>query len=131
MSNSKLNDFTGVGLSYPIKLNDNGSAVIEGGFALIKSSLNILFRFERGFRYFLYDFGMEFKALLEEPNDDVLLSILDYRIEDQLTQWEKRVKILSMVIERPSDSQVRLRLEVGLNGTDIKDILVFPFNNEQ
>jgi phage baseplate assembly protein W len=131
MNKIDIDTITGRGLIFPIKLTPNGSAVIGGGLDLLRSSMKVIFSYEFGTRFFLYEFGLELRALLEEPNDDVLITLLEYRLSDQLLKWEPRINLLDISVERkPTGSGIIIKLQVGLKGTDIKDIFTFPYNND-
>lgn len=90
---------SGSGLSFPIKVN-NGLVVAEEGWALIRSCLFNLLAFEYGERYFQPDFGCNLDKQLEEPNDQATTAQINYRLNQQITQWENRVVINSIQSQR-------------------------------
>lgn len=129
MSNNttaNLQDITGKGLAFPLQLN-NGRGVISTGMELIMSSIKSILGFEYGERYFLYEFGILLREYLDDPNDDVLKTFLEYQFQTQIPQWDKRVRILELDFERPNDSTLKMKIKLGLVGTDIAETFVFPY----
>lgn len=130
MSNNNITDYTkitGKGLVFPIKIDEKGKAIISTGVELILSSIKNLLGYEYGTRYFLGEFGLALKSQLDEPNDDVLISILEYRFSVQIPQWDKRIRLTDLTLTRVSASQLNINIEVQIVGTNIRESFVYPY----
>lgn len=122
-----LDDIIGRGLAFPFVIDDKGGVRLTGGWDLIKASIHNVVAFVIGTRYFLGEFGINPVDLLEEPNDDITASILEYRLQTQIPLWDKRVTIEDVQLSRPDDSQLNIEVTVGLIGTSLQQIFIFPF----
>jgi len=121
-----IQNFIGTGLTFPIKLI-NGRGVLVTGFDLIKSSLYMILSWPFGNRYFLGEFGSRLEDLLEEPNDEVLKDLLETFIIDAITQWEKRVEVMSVDITNSSPTSLNVNLTYRIINSQLVDNFVFPF----
>lgn len=121
---------TGTGLVFPIKL-ENGRAQLSTGWELIKASLKNILSYEYGERYFLYEFGLKLRALLEDPVDEATISILEYQFEVNLPNWERRCKIDSIEIIPTKDlGKVNISCRVTILATQQEETFVFPYYKE-
>lgn len=126
-SNISIDDLIGKGITFPFVFDDTGKVVIDSGFKLLKASMQNIVAFIIGTRYFLGEFGINPVDQLEEPNDDVTATILDYRLKSQIPIWDKRISIVSVDIVRPDIKSLNVIVTVQLNGTNIQDTFIFPF----
>lgn len=123
---SQENQYIGKGLAYPWVL-DRGKLVLDGGVELIRSSIQIILRWNGERRFFLYEFYSQLHDLLEEPNDYVLTNLINTYIVESLNQWETRVELLSADLEELDSDSLNLKLEYRILKTNKVDSFVFPF----
>ena len=126
---TNLDIIAGRGITYPFKI-DNGRVNLETGWDLIKSNLFNFFSFEKGTRYFLSEYGILLRALLGDPNDQVLITTLEYRLENDIPQWDPRLKILGLDVRKENDTKISVSIVIGLSGTPLSETFIFPFYNE-
>lgn len=120
------NSLIGVGIVYPLNINSQGTLQLDTGWPIIKSSINNLLAFLVGERYFLGEFGASIEDLLEEPNDDISVAVLQHRLETQLPYWDPRILIQNLSIQRDNSTTVNIVIEVVLKGTDLSELFVIP-----
>lgn len=119
-------NFIGKGIVFPITL-DNGRPPINTGVELIKSSLLILFSWDKGNRIFLEEYGTRLNLLLEEPNDDILRSLVYSFIREAITKFEKRVIILDITLNKEGLAKLNILVNFKIRNTQVEGSLVFPF----
>lgn len=130
MAKSNLELITGRGLLFPFNVV-NGRVQTDTGWELIRSNLVTFFCYEKGTRFFLGEFGMKLRAYLEDPNDDTLKSMLQYNFENDIPQWDARLVIKELEIERiKNDTAIQIQLEIGLSGTSLSETFIFPYYKE-
>jgi phage baseplate assembly protein W len=126
---NNINTLTGTGLVFPFRI-ERGSLVLETGLDLLKSCIQNLFRFEFGTRYFFYEFGLELETHLEEPNDDVLIKLVEYRLLQQINEFDDRIRLSEMRLNRISDTKLEIILTIGITNTKIETTVTLPYNLE-
>lgn len=75
---SKIQNFIGNGMIFPVTVTANGNVPIYSGFELIHSSIRVIVGWVFGTRFFLAEFGSRLEDLLEEQNDAVLNSLVQH-----------------------------------------------------
>jgi phage baseplate assembly protein W len=76
----------------------------------------------------LRNFGSDWRKVIFEPNDDVLVELMKVVVEEAIKKWEKRVVFKDLELIERKDSYVKFRIHyeiVGLPGVKQVDI-VFP-----
>lgn len=122
-------DFIGKGPIFPIELDSKGKGVVETGFPLIESSMQMILNWCSGqnLRFFLGEYNSRLTRLLEEPNDDVLLDLIETLIKDSLETWEPRIKLVSVRAVRLNESTVTTSVVYQILNTATTRSFVFPF----
>lgn len=121
-----IQDFIGSGIIFPIQLQ-NGRAVIQSGFELIRASIKTIVQWPEGQRFMLAEFGSRIERLLEEPNDETLKQIIYTFIVDPINQWEKRIALTSATITDVSSEKVNISLRYRILNSQTEDSFIFPF----
>lgn len=116
----------GIGITYPWVLT-KGKIAFETGIPLIRSSIKLILKWDYPRRFFLGEFDSRIHELLEEPNDPILLDLCETMVMKAIAQWERRVHLESVTIEKTSDSSVNLRLKYTIITTQQTDTFVFPY----
>lgn len=122
-------NIVGSGLVFPLNIDSDGGVRPETGESLIESSLNNIFATPNNSAYFLGEFNSRINELLEEPNDEVTLNILDRFIQDSIDRWEPRIK-LSNITRYQTDTQITVELTYFIRGSQVENTYVFPFYNQ-
>ena len=93
------------GLAFPLSLT-SGSHTLEEGVDLIQKSIMTILSWPLFTREYTDGFGSRLFELLEEPNDDILISLLGRFTGDSLDRWESRIEVLSLDIYRTTPEKV-------------------------
>lgn len=119
--------FIGKGIKFPLELV-GGSIKTVTGIDLIKSNIQFVLGWSYGERYFLPEYGSRLFELIEEPNDNVLVNIIEHFVINSLRRWEPRVRIEKINITRPGDAEVLdVAITYLIRNTQIRDSFVYPF----
>lgn len=123
---SEVQDFIGKGVVLPLKL-ENGKPPLVSGFDLIRASIVMVLSWPYATRFFLKEFGSRLEELLEEPNDDVLFSLIETFVVDTLKEWEPRVELTQLEMARGEFGGINLTITYRIIPTQQEDTFVFPF----
>ena len=115
----------GKGIIFPLRVV-NGTIPIDSGIDLIRSSLKVILRWDND-RYFLGEFRSKLKELLEDPNDLILIGLVQHFIVKQITKWETRITLLEAPKILQENNKLSIQLTYRINKTAEKDSFVFPF----
>ena len=108
----KIDWIYGTGLSFPFEM-ENGKPKLITGVELIRHSLVNLLAWEYGRRYFMGHFGTKINRLLEQPADDVTVTLIREYIIEAINRFEKRISLISADIQtRDETIDVILRYQV-------------------
>lgn len=123
------NIITGTGLALPIKFTTTGSAQMISGADLINQSISIILMTEKGSLFFLGDFGSQVPTLKYSQNDTILASLLETFIRESLTEWESRIRVLSVNIFLQTDlCEATIRYQI--KDSSEESTYIFPFYRE-
>lgn len=125
-----LDKFIGIGLVFPIILDDNGRVNIEGGFNLINASIKSILSWMIGTRFFLGEYGSKLELLIEEPNDDILQASLEHYTKEALATFETRVNILTVSFLRKDIYTINITINYQVVNTDIQNTFIFPYYSQ-
>lgn len=114
------------GLVFPVTLL-NGSSQLTEGTELIKASIKVIISWPLRTRVFNGYFGSRIEEVLEEPNDNVLITIIRKFIIDSLAIWEKRIELISISIYRPQPEKVVFNLVYKIKDLNIQDSLFYEY----
>lgn len=124
------NQLIGTGIIFPIKLTSQGRVEISGGLQLIRASIVNIISWPYANRYFLNEFGSRIYELTDEQNDAVLISLLRQFVIDSISNWEKRVKLVNVDINRNQFDSLNVELTYNIIATQQEDTFIFPFYTE-
>lgn len=123
-------NYVGKGLTFPIELDSKGSPVLKTGFELINSSIKIILSWPFLQRIFLSEFGSRLEDLLEEPNDELMKSLVKNFVYEALTKWETRIDILEVDTKRTKPESLEIGIRYRVRATGLENIFTFPFYKE-
>lgn len=115
------------GLLFPIPITA-GVPTITSGVDLIKSSIKIILSWPKYTRIFNHIFGSRIFETLEEPNDNVLLGLVEFFIMDAINRWEPRVSLTSIDVNRTSLTSIKVDIFFRIKALSIEDTLSYTFN---
>lgn len=121
------NRFIGTGITYPIELNSSGRPNYTNSIDLIKSSISMVIYWSRNTRFMNQKFGSRIHEILEEPDDSVSRSLLRFFVKESLEEWEKRIEIIDVDIQNPSDARVDIKIIFQIRNTKEEETYIFPF----
>ena len=124
-----IENFVGKGIVFPIELDSTGTPVNKTGIELINSSIKLILGWDND-RIFLSQFRNRLNDLIEEPNDEVLSSLVRFFIFDSLRIWEKRIEVLDITISIPDPSRLDASIYYRITNTNLEAIFTFPFYRE-
>lgn len=129
MANRK---YLGVGIKYPYSIDQFGSIELQSDVALIQQSIIRILDTLVGSQFFNRSFGSYIRSLIFEPNDNVLVSLLDFHVTDAIDKWEKRVETTGVIIESSdtNPSLVNVRVEYRILASNEIDSFIYPFYRE-
>lgn len=125
-----INKFIGTGITFPILLNSSGRPTIETGSALLESSIKNIIFWPKWSRFFMEKFGSRLEDVLEEPNDSLALSLLNIYVKEAIQDYEKRIIITDVFVERVSDIKIHIHLSYYIRHNKIEETLIFPYYKE-
>ena len=97
----------------------NDDVVSIKNFESIKRSVRNIINTNKGERPFNPDFGSNVRALLSEPDSDLLRIALEDEIEAQLLNFEPRIDILNISVSNTSEQIDSYELNVIIEFTPI------------
>lgn len=120
----------GKGIVFPFILTQQGRLEIKAGLPLIRASLTNILSWPYADRYFLKKFGSRLFELTDEPNDDVLKSLIRQFVIDAIELWERRIKLTNIKLERLDHQTLNVELTYKIVATQQEDSFIFPFYTE-
>lgn len=124
--------YLGQGIKYPFEVDSFGKIALESDAALIKQSLKILFEEPEGTELFREHYGSKIRLCLFEPNDVILISLLDYFINDAILKWERRISLFDIKYRQdPKNiSLMMCSLNYIIKKSSEIDSFIFPYYRE-
>jgi phage baseplate assembly protein W len=96
--------------------------------ALIADSIKQIVLTAKGERAMLRNFGSDWRKVIFEPNDNVIVELMRVVVEEAIKEWEKRVifRDLELLERRGNYAKFRVYYEIkGIPGTKLTDIEFF------
>lgn len=121
--------YLGTAVAYPTVIDSRGRQATVSDALLIQQSLKIILSTPVGSRFRNRSFGSNVHLLLFEPNDTVLLNLLEYFIEDAIDTWEKRVQYEDVEFTQLPD-RIECLISYRIKASNAVDTLIFPFYRE-
>jgi phage baseplate assembly protein W len=77
---------------------------------LIADSIKQIVLTAKGERAMLRNFGSDWRKVIFEPNDDILVELMKVVVEEAIKEWEKRVVFKDLELVERKDNYVRFRI---------------------
>ena len=101
-----MSSLFGQSLAFPLRVNADGRMAWSQGEDNVRESIAVILKTEPGERIGLPTFGAGLGRFLFEPNTPATRMLIQGRISDALTRWERRVQVESVdVVPDPRDTQ--------------------------
>ena len=121
--------YLGTSEKFPLQPNQYAKVALVSGIDSIQQSIKDILDTDIGTRFFNEAYGSYLSHLTFEQNDAILKSLLIYLTADALRTWEKRIKVIDvMVIVGLADCQCVISYAV-LASNEI-DSYTYPFYRE-
>lgn len=121
-------DFLGVGLSFPLRVED-GKIAWSGYEESIRESIMLILGTAKGERIMRPDFGCGIQELGFSINDTSTASLTIFYIEEALKKWEPRIELMRVDADADSKDADRLNIsiEYRIITTNTRYNIVYPF----
>ena len=121
-------DFLGVGLGFPLRIEDGKIAWSEYEDS-IRESIMLILGTSIGERVMRPDFGSGLHELVFSTNDTSTASFAIFHVEEALKKWEPRIEL--MKVDANADKQEVNRLNISIEyrimSSNTRYNLVYPF----
>lgn len=127
----EVKKFIGSGITFPLQIK-NGKVITKSDFTLIRSSIGIILNWHIGTRFYNERFGSRVWECLEEPNDNVVKSLLTFFIIETLNIWEKRIELRnnSIIYTKVNHDKINIKITYRLRNSNIEETFIYPFYKE-
>ncbi|MEO0870028.1 MAG: GPW/gp25 family protein [Cyanobacteria bacterium J06642_11] len=120
--------FWGQGISFPLRMNVQGSLQISAFSHNIEECIHLILRTKLGERLYRPDFGSRLSELVFAPMNTQTLLLIRLYVEEALEKWEPRI-IIEEIKTEPDPQQGRVDISILYTPKDSPDTrsLVYPF----
>jgi hypothetical protein len=116
------------GLAFPFRIDaKTGGAALASGREKVAQNLRVILGTRSGERPLARSFGTGISALVHNPNDEVLVDVIEKQIQQALLQWEPRILVTEVRTER-RDGELVLRLSYVHTQERIAGQMVLPLS---
>ena len=121
-------DFLGVGLSFPLKVED-GKVAMSGYEESVRQSIVLILGTAKGERIMRPDFGCGLQELGFSVNDTSTASLAIFYIEEALKKWEPRIELINVDVgtDNNEGDKLNIGIEYRVITTNTRYNLVYPF----
>jgi hypothetical protein len=124
-----MRDFLGTGWAFPIHIDAHGHIALARQERDIEEAMRIILLTPKGQRVMRPEFGCQIHELIFAPNDATTAGLAAHYVEEALSMWEPRIRVLEVVAGPDATDPARLLVTVQyeVKATHDKRSLVFPF----
>jgi phage baseplate assembly protein W len=122
-------DFLGRGWSFPIAPGPDAEIAMVSDEEDVRQSIRLILDTEPGERVMRPDFGAGLRDLVFEPINVRLVSLVQHRVEQALTQWEPRIRLheVSVTADEAASGRLLVKVDYVVRATNSFYNLVYPF----
>jgi phage baseplate assembly protein W len=122
-------DVLGSGWTFPVGVDARGRIALSRRERDIEEAMLIILLTAKGQRVVRPTFGCQIHDLVFSPNDATTAGLAVYYVEEALTMWEPRIRLLNVTASPDPDTPERLLIEIHyeVKATYDQRALVFPF----
>lgn len=125
-------DFLGVGLKFPVSVED-GQIALSKYEEDIQEAIRIILGTAKGERVMRPDFGCGIHELVFALNNTATAGLVIYYVQDALLKWEPRIEVLN--VDAGADAaeghKLNVNIEYRVRRTNNVFNLVYPFYLER
>jgi uncharacterized protein len=129
VSGNSLPSFVGKGVSFPMRIDANGSIALDAGIADVEKAIKVILATAPGERPMRPAFGCRIWELLFEPINPNTLGLMEDAVREALSRWEPRIEVEAITVD-PADSgvgAVAIDIAYKVRSTNDRRNLVYPF----
>ena len=125
-------DFLGVGLGFPLKVED-GKFAWSKYEESVRESIMIILGTARGERVMRPDFGCGLYELVFSVNDTSTASLAIFYVEEALKKWEPRIELIKVDAnaDKKEHNRLNISIEYRVISSNTRYNLVYPFYIER
>ncbi len=125
-------DFLGVGVSFPLRMEE-GKIALAKYEESIKESIKIILGTSKGERVMRPDFGCGLSELVYSKNDTAAASLAIFYIQEALKKWEPRIELMKVDAnaDRTEGNKMILTIEYRVLSSNNRYNIVYPFYLER
>ena len=112
----------------PIMIPKVGWYVKSGDMNLIKNNLTSVFIYQLGERIRQENFGSRLWEALEEPNDRLLVNMVNLFIKASVAKWEPRIKALDVSLEK-QNTKLLIQISFMVDSSGSVENLEIEYNS--
>lgn len=112
----------------PIMIPKVGWYVKSGDMNLIKNNLTSVFIYQLGERIRQENFGSRLWEALEEPNDRLLVNMVNLFIKASVAKWEPRIKALDVSLEK-QNTKLLIQISFMVDSSGSVENLEMEYNS--
>jgi uncharacterized protein len=122
-------DVLGTGWAFPVGVDARGRIALSRRERDIEEAILLILLTAKGQRVMRPEFGCQIHDLVFAPNDATTVGLAIYYVEEALTMWEPRIRLLDVTAAPDPDAPERLLIDVHyeVKATYDRRALVFPF----
>lgn len=122
----------GQGIKFPFEVDRFGRIALANDIDLVNQSLSIIFSTSLGSEFYREHEGSQLKEVMFEPNDQVVMGLLDYIVNDAIAKWEGRVRLADIRYDFPNNRPELINIYVFYTLRQSNEVksFVFPFYRE-
>jgi len=121
------NAFLGTGVSFPVKVSQNGTFHKSQLESSIEDSIHIILSTKIGERLMRPDFGCRIHELIFAPNDSNTQNLAIFYVTEALAKWENRILLKDVDAIEDSENSLIIEIKYQVRDTNSFHNLVYPF----
>ena len=122
---SNPREILGRGWGFPFGFDSASGAVALSEFEEnIRQNITIILGTKPGERQMLPAFGCRIHELMFAPNTSATSAIVAHHVEEALSRWERRIKVLKVQAEPDPGGSIRVAVEYRILATDAVQSMV-------
>jgi phage baseplate assembly protein W len=124
-----MTDFLGAGWAFPVSVDARGRIGLARQEQDVEQAIKMIVLTPKGQRLMRPDFGCHIHELIFAPNSPATAAMAAHYVEDALTMWEPRIRVLDVTAAADPEDGSRLLVEIRyeIKATHDPRSLVFPF----
>lgn len=129
MSNEQLPSYIGRGLSFPLRVDANGSIALASGVADVEKAMRVILMTAPGERPMRPYFGCRVWELLFEPINTNTLGLVEDAVREAMSRWEPRIEVdaVTATPDGATDGALRIDIAYTIRSSNDRRNLVHPF----